>query len=35
MPKAKKEKGPSDYGRQGNVLLYTFLFSCMLPLLKN
>jgi len=27
MPKVKKEKGPSDYGRQGNISKYlkTFL----------
>jgi len=26
MPKVKKEKGPSDYGKQGNIFQNTGLF---------
>lgn len=42
MPKVKKEKGPSDYGKQGNILKYllSLLFhylaiSCLKMVFRN
>lgn len=30
MPKVKKEKAPSDYGKQGNVSIYYDIFMFLL-----